>query len=314
MRLTAIQPEKKSIQDLYEDFYNFKKAEGKSARTLLDYTKIIPKFIKASNNSLDFSILTKDIVNYFAAIPDTSPARYNHPYEYLNAMFNFGVRMEYLEKNPISALGLQKKRDEGHIKSASIEDIKKLLSLYDLTEYSGYRTYCMILLMLDTGIRTSEIVKLKNSDFDFDSRQLIIRKEIAKTRRTRTVFVSDETAKMIRKIIKIKPIEWGDTLFPSRDGNILDTHVLSVDFSRKCASAGIKITPYQLRHSFASYMAKSGCSIFSLQQLMGHSDIRMTKRYVDMDKDTLRLSHEKNTPVNLLISNSIRLRKKGLGT
>lgn len=113
---------------------------------------------------------------------------------------------------------------------------------------------------------------------------------------------------MIAKIIKIKPAEWGECLFPSRDGKPLNTHALSVDFDRHCKIAGIKVTPYQLRHSFATYFVKNGGNIFTLQQLMGHSDIRMTKRYTDIDEEAKKAQHEQNTPINQLIHTSTRIR------
>ena len=232
MRFTAIIEEEKTLQDYYFEFVKFKAATGICERTQKDYQKIIPKFIAASHNSMDFKTLCADVIDYFAAIPDTSPSRYNHPYEYLSCMFNYFVRMEYLPKNPITTVGLSKKKDEGNIKAASIDDIRKLLATYDLKDYSGYRYYAMILLMLDTGIRTSEIVQLKDTDYNSSERKITINKAIAKTRTSRVVYISEDTAKMIDRIIKIKPKEWGDTLFPSREGLPLDTHALSKNFRK----------------------------------------------------------------------------------
>ena len=53
-------------------------------------------------------------------------------------------------------------------------------------------------------------------------------------------------------------------------------------------ACGIKITPYQLRHSFATLYLKNGGDLFTLQKQMGHSDLRMTKRYTEIDDDFLQ--------------------------
>lgn len=96
MRITAITEEEKTLQGVYEEFLKFKKASGVCERTQKDYQKIIPKFIAASHNTLEFETLCGDVISYFAAIPDTSSSVYNHSYEYLSCMFNYCVRMDYL--------------------------------------------------------------------------------------------------------------------------------------------------------------------------------------------------------------------------
>ena len=61
-----------------------------------------------------------------------------------------------------------------------------------------------------------------------------------------------------------------------------------------------KITPYQLRHSFATLYLQNGGDLFTLQKQMGHSDLRMTKRYTEIDDRFLQLQHTAFSPVNLL--------------
>lgn len=53
---------------------------------------------------------------FFAAIPDTSPARYNKPCQYITAFFNWMVKQEYIPKNPITTNELKKSHDEGNLK------------------------------------------------------------------------------------------------------------------------------------------------------------------------------------------------------
>lgn len=64
--------------------------------------------------------------------------------------------------------------------------------------------------------------------------------------------------------------------------------------------SGEKITPYQLRHSFATLFLKNGGDVFSLQHLMAHSDLRMTKRYTELDESYIEQQHRSYSPALLL--------------
>lgn len=112
---------------------------------------------------------------------------------------------------------MTKRKDDSIIHSANIDDVKLLLEACDRSTFTGFRDYVMILVMLDTGIRTCELFRLTNSDYDTNSRTLLIRKQNSKTRQERICYLSDNVALTLNRFLKTKPkeIEW---LFPSRDG------------------------------------------------------------------------------------------------
>ena len=69
----------RTLRDVANEFLALKKAQKVRERTLSDYKKYIDKFLAQSQNSLDVDILKVEILDYFADIPKTSPARFNHP-------------------------------------------------------------------------------------------------------------------------------------------------------------------------------------------------------------------------------------------
>jgi site-specific recombinase XerD len=300
MTIYKIADESETLKEAIEDFIAFKKAQQVSDLTMRDYTETLSKFLAESQNSLDEEILSKDVLNYFAAIPDTSPARYNKPYQYLNSFFNWATKNNLLIKNPLTANGLKKKRDDGNIHAAPIEDVKKLLTGFDKKTFSGFRNYVLTLLMLDTGMRTSELRQLKDAAFDANAKQIYIDKNICKTRKNRIVYLSDKTAKEVAKLIRVKPQGFSDLIFPTREGKLLTNRHLAKEFEKACAKTGVKITPYQLRHTFATYFIENGGDVFTLQDLMGHSDLRMTKRYTDVNENQKKKQHNTYSPLNAL--------------
>jgi hypothetical protein len=86
----------RTLREVANEFLALKKAQKVRERTLSDYKKYIDKFLEQSQNSLDVDVLKVDILEYFADIPQTSPARFNHPYQYLHALFSWAAKQDYI--------------------------------------------------------------------------------------------------------------------------------------------------------------------------------------------------------------------------
>ena len=183
----------RTLREVANEFLALKKAQKVRERTLSDYKKYIDKFLAQSQNTLDVDVLKIEILEYFADIPKTSPARFNHPYQYLHALFEWCAKQDYLPYNPFQKLQLKKVRDEGNVQPAEIKDIQTLLKALDKHNYTELRDYNIIMLILDTGIRTSELMSIKNEDYDPEAMSIVIRPDVAKTSRSRTLYLSAMT-------------------------------------------------------------------------------------------------------------------------
>ena len=294
----------RTLRDVANEFLALKKAQKIRDRTLSDYQKYINKFLDQSENVLDVEILKTEILDFFAEIPKTSPARFNHPYQYLHALFEWCAKQDYLPYNPFQKLQLKKIRDEGKIQPAEIKDIQSLLKSLDKHNYTELRDYNIVLLMLDTGIRTSELTAIRNEDYDPEALSIFVRPEVAKTSRSRTLYLSATTNASLKKFLKVKPKDWENLLFPTRDGKQLKPNVLGRNFRKYCDRIGAKFTPYQLRHSFATFYLENGGDLFTLQRQMGHTDLQMTKRYTEISDKLLVECHQNYSPVGLLQNSS----------
>ena len=301
MRMRKI-VQKNTLREYADKFLSYKKAQKVSQRTYKDYQKYLDDFIGKSQNSTDIESLKDDILEYFGVIPLTSPARYNHPYQYLHAFFAWCAKQDYLPCNPFDKLDLKKVKDEGKVKPADIEALQTVLNALDRSDYVELRDYTIILLMLDTGIRTSELTALVNGDYNSASQSIYIRPEIAKTSRSRTLYLSDSVNDALKKFLRVKPKLWGKWLFPTRDGNRLQTNGLDRNLRIYCGRHGVKFTPYQIRHSFATFYLENGGDLFTLQRQMGHADLKMTKRYTEVSEKLVSSSHKSYSPIQLLDS------------
>ena len=269
-------------KEYFTEFLTEKRIQGCRGRTIEDYQLHVTYFFRNYDREIDdYHSLCEKVKEYFS-VSNIAPATFNIRRAYLNSFFSYLVEEGVIPKNPID---FPKRKDEGKARNIPEEVLKKLLSLPDKKAFSGLRDYCIMLLTLDTGIRPGEVLSLLPKDINLSSLEVIIRREIAKTKVTRTVPISSPTATHIQKLLRARLSTWNDTVpvFCSYEGKpMLETswsHRLK-GYSQKL---GYSITPYSLRHSFALLYLRNGGNVFTLQRTMGHADLNMTKRYLALN-------------------------------
>ena len=309
VRMVKTKPKQTDLKTAMQKFLLVKESQHTGEETMKDYRNCLSRFLASSRNSLDYSLLESDVLAFFAAIPDTSPARYNKPFQNINAFLNWALEQELIEKNPIKVHKLHKRRDDGNIKPLSVDQLQAFLASLDKSAYTGLRDYAICMVMLDTGIRPKELLALHNSDYHSINYSLVVNKLTSKTRMHRIAYLNKTVAFLLESFLSQKPDDWEDWLFPSYEGQKLSVSQLDKSFAHHSQECGIKMTPYQLRHSFATLFLKSGGDLFTLQHLMGHSDLRMTRRYVDLDEEHIAKQHDSFSPAKLIATSSTRLRR-----
>ena len=113
MRIVKMRQSSQRLQDVMHKFLLVKASQHLSEETLRDYQSCLNRFLDCSQDSLEYTLLEEDVLHFFSAIPNTSPARYNKPFQYINAFLNWMVEQEYIPKNPMKAHKLHKRKDEG---------------------------------------------------------------------------------------------------------------------------------------------------------------------------------------------------------
>ena len=301
-----------SFPEALDEFMRYRIADGLAERTLKDYHFHIMRFFawcynKNINVWGDYHNLEQAIIIYFTKLTEYSPAYYNLALQNLKGFFNWCVQHGILRKNPAGFL--KKRKDEAKIRSIEEKTLNKLLALPDQRTYAGLRDYVLMLLMLDTGIRPEEALSLEPEDFDLDRRLVTISAQTAKTRETRTLPFSATVCYQVKHLLSIRPEEWTNApVFASDKGTKLRVDSLCSRFSRYSKQLGRKVAAYDLRHTFAIMYLRNGGDAFSLQKMLGHTDLSMTKRYLALAKEDLEASHNIASPVNKLMIQGRRMR------
>jgi site-specific recombinase XerD len=128
-----------------------------------------------------------------------------------------------------------------------------------------------------------------------------VRASNAKTRVPRVLPILPLTAQAIKKLIGAHHAGWNTQLiFTTYDGHALNKHSWGMRLLKYSKAIGSRVRPYDLRHCFALYFLRSGGDVFSLQRLMGHSNLSMTKKYLALTDSDLETQHTQHSPINSL--------------
>lgn len=285
-------------RDLLKEYLLIKRSEGRSSVTLRDYRVHIERFFDRYPNGEDYRLSAYD---YLAE--SVAPATYNLRLTYLKAFFSWVVEEGYLEKNPFR--GMKRRKTEGRFRLIDESAISTFLDCVDRSDPVEFRDYCLMMLILDCGIRPGEALGLDCEDVDLNSGVVMVREEIAKTRRARTLPVTSQTLSGLSLLVE------GMTgpVFKSRASGRLSGQALCRRFNLYSKRSGVTLRPYDLRHASATLHLKGGMNVLSLQRLLGHSTPIMTSRYVHLSVEDLRTEASESSPVSLFPESSRRRRR-----
>ena len=288
-------------------FSFWKQAHGVSERTIQDYQTHVNILFSRFPNTFNAKKLKPAVLEHMAQ--PVKPATFNLRLIYLRAFFDWCIQEGILTENPLT--GFKRKKAEGRIVNIEQEALTQLLQLPNKKTFAGLRDYAIMLLTLDTGIRPKETLSLLEEDINFRSLEVRIRSEIAKTRTTRTLPILPITANAIRDLLQARHTSWKKKtpVFCSSEGTQMKVRSWGDRLKMYGKQLGIKICPYDLRHTFSLEFLRNGGDAFSLQRTLGHTDLTMTKRYVALTQQDLRINHSKASPLNTLLPQRQRVRK-----
>ncbi|MDQ0192529.1 tyrosine-type recombinase/integrase [Paenibacillus wynnii] len=257
-----------------------------------------------ANNPQAVESLERSVYEYLGE-DNIKPARYNNRLVYLSTSFNWCTDNGMIEDNPL--LNFKKRKAEGRIVNLD----ENVLMMPDVSTYTGLRNHTLMIFFLDTGIRPKEAFALRKSDFNVQALEVEVRQETAKTKASRTLHYSPETAKVISDLLSVRPEEWDESVpvFCTYEGNPLNRLSWGDRIESYCKKLGTHIVPYDLRHSFALLFLRQGGNALALQRMLGHVDLTMTKRYVALTNNDLKNQHALASPIKRLLPSKKRMGK-----
>ncbi len=160
----------------------------------------------------------------------------------------------------------------------NMEEQKALLAQPNPKAPTGLRNLCIIKLMLDAGLRLSEVINLRPEDIDMQDGIMRVHNE-GEHKDERTLWLGEDTLNLIKRWIGIKPA--GEYLFCTLKGGRLDDRYIREMAKRLAGRGKIKknVFPHSLRHSFAADLYRKTRNIRIVQEALGHADLSTTMIY-----------------------------------
>lgn len=210
----------------------------------------------------------------------------------MRAFYRYLIYARVLETDPTELLDAPK--IGMHLPDVlTVEEIKSIMEVIDLSSPEGHRNRAMAEVMYGCGLRVSELVTLRLSNLFFDDGFV---KVVGKGNKERLIPIGGTAMKMVnlyvngkRKELKIKKGE-EDYVFLNRRGAHLTREMVFMLVKKWVKDAGIEktVSPHTFRHSFATHLIEGGADLRAVQEMLGHESITTTEIYTHLDQDYLR--------------------------
>ncbi len=309
---------------LFEGFRLYCLAEGKQPTTIRWYMgklRVFRRYLQVSGYPTDATLITSTHLRAFLVhLREEVKADQNNPAKptqdtalspktiqgyarTLKAFFSWAAREELLSANPAKQVRIPK---APHVLIATLSDeqVQRLFAMVDQRSAIGFRDYCILLMLLDTGIRLSELVQLQVTNLDLERGFF---KVLGKGARERLVPFGAKVQKVVWKYLhqfRPEPMHPNiHTLFLRSDGQEItrdQVYRLVRRYGELAGITGVRCSPHTLRHTFAKSFLLNGGDLFTLQKILGHSSLAVVRMYVELTPEEVQIQHRQYSPMDRL--------------
>lgn len=278
-----------------------------------DLRRLSPRTIKSYKNNIS---RTLDYINIHFQVIELEEINHQHIRRYmqrlkqkglsatyangilkgLRSYFNYAIQEGYLLRSPADKVHWQKEPVK-IIETFTNDEVRRMLNVYKRTDFLSVRNKLILAIAFDTGARNSEICEMKTSDIG--SNVILIH---GKGSKERNVPLTPYVRKVMLQYERAKSLYFSDYFLAydnyllSRTGKPLTKEALEYVFKKAGEAASvrqsIRCSPHTARHYYAQANVRNGLDVYSLSRLLGHTNINITKRYLQalQDSDIVEMS------------------------
>ncbi len=289
---------------------------GLSDLTLTAYQLDLKQFQEKQQGKSPCSVTTIDkniIREYLVWLDDNyKPRSIKRKLATLKSFFTFLEQEEIVEYSPFRKMRLRVERAKSLPRTLSITSIRKLLqSAYTARDVSdknscsfreALRDIAVLEILFSTGVRVSELCKLKTTDVDIKNKQILV---MGKGKRERAIPLCDKATILALQNYKNQYqiyLSKESPFFLNRDKRPLSDQSVRQMIKKYQNQAGIpeNATPHMFRHTIATLLLENGVDIRNIQTLLGHSSLAVTEIYTHVSLSAQREALGRRHPRLLL--------------
>lgn len=293
-----------SLSRCIDEFLEFKKAQRLSHGTLVDYEIVLRRFAKEIGDPEIERIDRKTIVHYLASL-QFSKKRVKNIHTSLSSLWTWAVSEGYCSSHILRQIKPPRPEKRPILPFTREQILDMLESTHSSKEYSrpgkracrnrlksGLRDRAIILLLLDTGIRASELCGIRIKDIKPGGVYVQ-----GKGSKDRIVPLSEPTRSALLAYLGDRK-DPDDFVFKTEQGHPLTRDALRLIIRRIGDRAGVNDAhPHRFRHTFAITFLRNGGDPFTLQMILGHETLDMVRRYLAIAQSDIDSVHRRASPV-----------------
>jgi site-specific recombinase XerD len=277
-------------------FISVIKSRRRSRSTIHNYEYCLTVLRKNINTKIMLEITSDDLREFFTSLQDDhSIGGVEVFYRAIRAFWKwYWDEYDIERRNPISRV---KVAHQPAIPRAGIP-LEDFQLLFDSCK--SVRDKAILYALLDTCARATEFCSMRVKDIDLTTGQITIRN--GKGNKERIVRLGNRSMRMMRKYLKSRGmLRENDPLFASRTDEFLDRFSLRLLIDRRADDVGIKhYGIHDFRRRGAYEMWKVTRDLKGVSLYLGHSDVSVTRRYINVEDDDIMETHITGGPVDNL--------------
>ncbi len=265
-----------------------------SHHTIATYKNALKVFKNWRHNSDLLHTSHREIQDFIIEMQKTKARTTIHNYiSALRTFFQFATREHLITQNPTDEIVLPKMQ-KLLPKILTIQQIKELihaplqaLQADKITPKIALRDTMIIELFYGTGMRISELQKIKLSDIDFSNRVI---KVLGKGNKERICPFSSATEYAIQQYKKKYLHSSDDFLLSQRNGHLLSIREIQyrIKFYLKFCGLPTDLSPHTIRHAYATHLLNAGADLRLVQELLGHANLETTQIYTHINSEHIK--------------------------
>jgi site-specific recombinase XerD len=295
---------KEALEMAIAAFYRRCEAKNLSSHTL-DYYRYrfdaLRRFLKRQEVDVAPEDMTPALIRDFLAdeTERVSPLTAEHSFVTLRVFFRFLVDDGLLTGNPMQHVEKPKTRRKV-IQTFGQEQLSAMLATAG-NDFSGLRLQALLFTLADTGIRVSELCGITLNDIAWDTQTVRV---VGKGNKERIVPFGAATRRVLQAYLARRgDIAGVENLFVSVYGAPLDrfrVQKIIKECGEKAGIAGVQCSPHNFRRFFAVTFIRNGGDPFTVQKILGHTDLTMTRRYAELAQTDIIAKHRQFSPGDAL--------------
>ena len=279
-------------ENLLQKYIHTATLEGKSQRTITYYEDSFRKFIEFCFKPIN-DITTNDVRDYLSfkkKNDNVSNTTLDNIRRALSAVFGWLNDEGYIMRNPVSSIS--KIKDKSKVKKPFTPQEIELLRIQLSKSKNNLRDLAIFELLLSSGIRIGELVRLNIRDVDLKDCSMVV---TGKGNKQREAYFNVKTQTCLELYLKSRT-DNNPALFVSSKApyNRFGINGIERMIRETGKKAGVpKTHPHKFRRSFATTLLSKGVPIEQVKTLLGHSNLDTTTIYAMVDEEQLNWNHKK---------------------